>query len=76
MFDLNDLFSFEIECLTAMNSDDSWLWHRKLDNISMSILAKVSKNDLVKYLPKIKFENMKFVILVNWANKLKSLSNL
>ena len=58
MFDLNDL-SCEIECLAAMNSDESWLWHRRLGHISMSILEKVSKHDLVKGLPKIKFEKDK-----------------
>ena len=42
-----------------MNSDESWLWYRRLGHISMSILAKIFKNDLVKGLPKIKFENDK-----------------
>ena len=59
-----------------MNSDESWLWHRRLDYISMSILANVSKNDLVKGLSKIKFKKIKFVMLVKWAKKLESLSNL
>ena len=56
MFDLNDLSSCKVECLVAMSSDESWLWHRRLGHIRISILAKVSKNDLVKELPKIKFE--------------------
>ena len=41
--------------LNALHSDESCLWHRKLGYISMSILSKVFKNDLVKGLPKIKF---------------------
>ena len=36
MFDLNDLSSCEIECIAAMNSNKSWLWHRRLGHISMS----------------------------------------
>ena len=42
-----------------MNSDESWLWHGRLSHISMSILSKISKNDLVKGLPKIKFDKDK-----------------
>ena len=45
-----------MKCLAAMNSDETWLWHRILGHVSMSILAKVFKNDLVRGLPKIKFE--------------------
>ena len=59
IFDLNDLSSCEIECLAAMNSDESWLWYKRLWHISMSILENVSKYDLVKELSKIKFKNDK-----------------
>ena len=47
IFDLNDLFFCEIEYFATMNSDKSWLWHRRFDHISMSILENVSKHDLV-----------------------------
>ena len=42
-----------------MNIDETWLWHSRLGHISMSIFEKVSKHDLVKGLPKIKFEKDK-----------------
>ena len=75
-FDLNDLSFCNIECLTAMNSDESWLWHRRLGHISMSILLKFFKNDLVKELPKTSLIKIEFVMLVNLENKLEFLSKL
>ena len=32
---------------------DCWLWHRRLGHASMDLISKISKNDLVKGLPKI-----------------------
>ena len=56
IFDLNDLSSCKVEYLAAMNSDESWLWRKRLGHNSMSILSKVFKNDLVKGISKIKFD--------------------
>ena len=42
-----------------MNNEDSWLWHRTFGHTSMSIISKISKNDLVNGLPKLKFEKDK-----------------
>ena len=39
-----------------MNSDENWLWHKRLGHISMNKLLKVFKNDLVKGLSKINFD--------------------
>ena len=55
---MKDLSSRNV-CLMA-NNDDSWLWHRRLGHASMHILDKVSKNDLVVGLPKLKYEKDKF----------------
>ena len=66
MFDINDLCFCKIECLAAMNSDESWLWHRILGHISMRILEKDDKLNL---------EKIRFVMFVKWANKLKFPSN-
>ena len=56
IFDLNDLSSCKVKCLAAMNTDESWLWHRRLGHIIKNILSKVFKNDLVKELSKITFD--------------------
>ena len=69
MFDLNDLSSCEIECFAAVNSDKNWLWYRRLGHISMSILEKVSKHDLVKGFSKIKIKKDKICELVKWGSK-------
>ena len=56
IFDLNDLSFCKVEYIATINSDESWLWHIRLDHISMSIHSKVFKNDLVKGLSKINFD--------------------
>ena len=45
-------------CLIASIAHNSWLWHNRLGHASMHILAKLSKNDLVKGLAKIKYEKI------------------
>ena len=53
--DLNDLVSQNIKCLVSMNEDNGWLWHRRLAHASMDLISKLSRNELVVGLPKIKF---------------------
>ena len=36
--------------------DDGWLCHRRLRHASMDLISNISKNDLVKGLPKIDFQ--------------------
>ena len=43
------------KCFSALH-DDGWLWHKRLRHASMDLISKISKNDLVKDLPKIKFQ--------------------
>ncbi|PKU84404.1 Retrovirus-related Pol polyprotein from transposon TNT 1-94 [Dendrobium catenatum] len=38
-----------------LDLDDSWLWHRRLCHVSMKILRKVTRKDLVRGVPKLKF---------------------
>ena len=33
-FYLNNLSSCKVECIAVINSDESWLWHRRLGHIS------------------------------------------
>jgi hypothetical protein len=52
--DLDNMISKESICLAAIN-ENSWLWHRRLGHVNMELLSKLSKLDLVKGLPIIKF---------------------
>jgi hypothetical protein len=45
-------------CLVA-SINDSFLWHRRLDHISMYILSKLVKNELIKGLSHIAFKKQK-----------------
>jgi hypothetical protein len=45
-------------CLIT-NIKDNFLWHRKLSHISMDILSKLIKNELVKGFPHIDFKKKK-----------------
>ena len=53
---LNDSKSFNEKCLLAFN-EDAWIWHKRLRHASMDLISKLSREDLVDGLPKLKFEN-------------------
>ena len=42
-------------CLVS-KEEDSWLWHRRLGHVSMDLLAKLAKKQLVEGLPKLNFK--------------------
>jgi len=45
-----------IESCLVVRINDNFLWHRRLGHISMNILSKLVKNELVNGLPHIAFE--------------------
>ena len=45
-------------CLISFEND-KWIWHRRVGHTSMSIISKLSQHELVRGLPKIKFEKDK-----------------
>jgi len=56
----NNVYSVNIKtekdiCLVSKESE-SWLWHRRLGHISMNLLSKLAKKELVAGLPKTAFE--------------------
>ena len=56
--DLNNM-SHLSQCLMADDAKEneiSWLWHRRLGHASMDLMSKLVRKDLVRGLPKIKFE--------------------
>ena len=52
---LNDLSSSNV-CLMAEKEDESWMWHRRLGHVSMHVISKLCRNDLVVGLPKLSFD--------------------
>ncbi|XP_021305524.1 uncharacterized protein LOC110431140 [Sorghum bicolor] len=43
-------------CLVAGSSSDLWKWHRRLGHLSFDLLARLSSLDIIRGLPKLKFE--------------------
>ena len=56
--DLNSMSNLS-QCLMAnedRNEEISWLWHRRLGHVSMDLMSKLIKRNLVKGLPKINYK--------------------
>nr|GEX33690.1 retrotransposon protein, putative, unclassified [Tanacetum cinerariifolium] len=45
-------------------SYQAWLWHRRLLHLNFDTINLLSKNDIVNGLPKLKFSNIIFVLLI------------
>ena len=43
-------------CLVAGSSSELWKWHSRLGHLSFDLLARLSSLDLIRGLPKLKFE--------------------
>lgn len=43
-------------CLVAGSSSELWKWHRRLGHLSFDLLSRLSTLDLIRGLPKLKFE--------------------
>nr|GFB90106.1 hypothetical protein [Tanacetum cinerariifolium] len=43
--------------LSKASKTKSWLWHRRLSHLNFGAINHLEKNDLVRGLPKLKFEN-------------------
>ena len=52
-----DLPKLNSEKCFVSNSDESWLWHKRLAHVNMHQLDKLLRKDLVVGLPKINFKN-------------------
>nr|GFB99898.1 integrase, catalytic region, zinc finger, CCHC-type, peptidase aspartic, catalytic [Tanacetum cinerariifolium] len=63
---LNDVASNSSTSLLAKASSlQSWLWHQRLSHLNFATINKLVKNNLVQGLPKMKFEKIICVLLVN-----------
>ncbi|GJV64073.1 retrovirus-related pol polyprotein from transposon TNT 1-94 [Tanacetum coccineum] len=55
--DLNKITSNSLACLLAKASSlQSWLWHQRLSHLNFATINNLVKNNLVRGLPKMKFE--------------------
>ncbi|GJZ58429.1 retrovirus-related pol polyprotein from transposon TNT 1-94 [Tanacetum coccineum] len=53
----NDMLSASLVCLlTKASSTKSWLWHRRLNHLSFGTLNELTRNDLVRGLPLLKYD--------------------
>jgi hypothetical protein len=43
-------------CFFAGSSSELWKWHRKLNHLSLDLLSRLSKLNLVRGLPQLRFE--------------------
>ena len=57
-----NVYTIEFDAITSQNlvcfsaiDEASWLWHRRLGHASIDLLLRLSRNELVKGLPKTKF---------------------
>ena len=62
----------DIKCLVVDDDLSIWLWHRRLGHSSMDNLSRISKKNLVKGVPKLKFENNKLCDVCQKGKQLRS----
>ena len=67
---LENINSSNLQCLKVSN-EDPWLWYRRVCNFNMDLLKEISKKDLVKSLPKIKFEKYKICDAYQFEKQVK-----
>ncbi|GJS01480.1 retrovirus-related pol polyprotein from transposon TNT 1-94 [Tanacetum coccineum] len=54
---LNEIATNSLACLLAKDSSSqSWLWHQRLSHLNFATINNLMKNNLVRGLPKMKFE--------------------
>ncbi|GJS98331.1 retrovirus-related pol polyprotein from transposon TNT 1-94 [Tanacetum coccineum] len=54
---LNDMLEASpVYFLTKASSTKSWLWHRRLNHLNFGTLNELARNDLVRGLPKLKYD--------------------
>ena len=57
--DLDNINISKQQCLVANNANNNksfWLWHRRLAHANMDLISKLSRKNLVRGLPKLKYE--------------------
>ena len=67
----DDFVSQDIKCLSS-TQDLGWLWHRRLGHASMDLIQKLSSNELVRGLPKSKFNKDRICDACQFGKQVKS----
>ena len=73
-----NVYTIDIECASTHDKcfsvlhDDGWLWYRRLGYVSMDLISNISKNDLVKGLPKIRFQKNKICEACQFGKQIKT----
>ncbi|GKB96248.1 retrovirus-related pol polyprotein from transposon TNT 1-94 [Tanacetum coccineum] len=63
---VEDMMNSSLICLLSKASKHkSWLWHRRLNHLNFGTINDPARKDLVRGLPRLKFENIIFVQHVN-----------
>ena len=52
----SDLKEQQVLCLLTL-SDEKWIWHKRLGHANWRLISKLSKDNLVRGLPKIKYHS-------------------
>nr|GEU96241.1 hypothetical protein [Tanacetum cinerariifolium] len=56
---VEDMMKSSLICLLSKASKNkSWLWHRRLNHLNFSTINDLARKDLVRGLPRLKFENI------------------
>ena len=79
---INDIYIVVLENVDSSNfkylkvaNEDLWLWHRRLCYFNMDLLKEISKKELVRDLPKIKFEKDRICDACQFGKQVKFLLN-
>ena len=55
-------------CLVAGSSSELWKWHRRMGHMSFELLSRLNHMDLIRGLPKLKYEKDLVCFLSSWEN--------
>jgi hypothetical protein len=61
------LRSSPICLLSKASKNKSWLWHRRLNHLNFGTINELTRKDLVRGLPRLKYEKIIYAPHVKWA---------
>nr|GEV49274.1 integrase, catalytic region, zinc finger, CCHC-type, peptidase aspartic, catalytic [Tanacetum cinerariifolium] len=63
---IEDIMKSSLICLLSKASENkSWLWHQRLNHLNFDTINDLARKDLVRGLPRLKFEKIIYVLRVN-----------
>jgi hypothetical protein len=65
---IEDMLRSSPICLLSKDSKNkSWLWHRRLNHLNFGTINELTRKDLVRGLPRLKYEKDHLCLHVKWA---------